>query len=309
MSEFDLIRRFFADRSRGAGVVCGVGDDGAVLQADPDCELVMSIDTLLGGVHFPDDLPAADIGWRSLAVNLSDLAAMAATPRWCLLSLALPEVDEDWLAAFCDGFYSLAEQAGITLVGGDLVRGPLSVTVQVTGEVPRGSALTRAGGHAGERLCIGGVPGEAAAGLALWLDGKREGDLVARLARPQPQCQLGLALRGLATACIDISDGLLADLGHLLRASQVPGARIDLQCLPQSVALQGWAGPTQRRRAQLSGGDDYLLLFSLADAAELPAGCSVIGRLESSPGIRVVDEQGGVIDIDGHGYDHFSGAF
>jgi thiamine-monophosphate kinase len=267
----------------------------------------MSIDTLLAGVHFPDDMPAFDIGWRSLAVNLSDLAAMGATPRWCLLSLALPAVDDAWLAGFRDGFYALAEQSGITLVGGDTVRGPLAVTVQVTGEVPEGLALTRAGASAGERLCISGVPGEAAAGLALWQGGARGGPLVGALARPAAPVRLGESLRGLASACIDISDGLLPDLGHLLAASGLSGADIQLAQLPLSEALGQWGDDDQRRRAQLVGGDDYLLLFTLPDTALLPPECSVIGRVTNDAGVRLLDADGHEWPLPSGGYDHFAG--
>ena len=307
MREFELIRHFFSEKSRGPGVREGVGDDAAILAPSPDHELVMSLDTLVAGVHFPEDMRAFDIGWRALAVNLSDLAAMGAEPRWCLLGLSLPAVDEPWLKAFCEGFYTLADRAGITLVGGDLVRAPLSITLQVTGEVPRGQALRRAGARAGERICIGGVPGEAAAGLVCWQAGRHDGRLAERLARPEPQLALGKQLRGQASACIDISDGLLADLGHLLHASGELGADIELNAIPISDALLDWEDAGHRQRAQLAGGDDYLLLFTLPSPVPVPDGSSVIGTVSNRPGIRVLDAQGVELDIEVTGYQHFDG--
>jgi thiamine-monophosphate kinase len=306
VNEFDLIRRFFRGRT-GSGVLLGPGDDAALLLPSPGMQLAMTMDTLLSGRHFPEDLPAADIGWRSLAVNLSDLAAMGATPRWCLLSLSLPAVDEAWLEAFCAGFDELARQAGITLVGGDMVRGPLSITVQATGEVPAGKALLRSGARPGDRICLTGVPGEAAAGLQCWQAGERNGPLVQAFCRPQPQLELGRRLRGLASACIDISDGLLADLAHLLEQSGRLGADIRLARLPQSPALAGWANEAQRRTAQLAGGDDYLLLFTVPPVFNLPAQWFEIGRVESRQGIRVMDAEGNPLAELPAGWDHFRG--
>jgi thiamine-monophosphate kinase len=305
VNEFELIHRFFRGRS-GPGVILGPGDDAALLQAAAGMQLVMTMDTLLSGRHFPHDLPAADIGWRSLAVNLSDLAAMGAEPRWCLLSLSLPAADEAWLAAFCRGFFALAEQAGITLVGGDMVRGPLAITVQATGEVPAGKALLRSGARPGDRICLAGVPGEAAAGLQQWQAGERDGALVQAFCRPEPQLALGRRLRGLASACIDISDGLLADLAHLLRESGCLGAELRLSRLPQSEALNGWGDSLQRRHAQLAGGDDYLLLFTVPPVFNLPAQWCEIGRVEARSGLRVLDAAGNLVTSLPAGWDHFA---
>ena len=304
MDEFQLIEHFFRPRGKGPGVVIGPGDDAAVLQVREGHELVMTLDTLVSGRHFPEDLPPFDIGWRSLAVNLSDLAAMGATPRWCLLSLSLPAADEEWLSAFCKGFYSLAEQAGIVLVGGDLVRGDLQISVQASGEVPTGRALLRSGARNGDRLCIGGVPGEAAIGLRKWQKGVRQGEAVQRLARPQPQLALGRKLRGMASACIDISDGLLADLGHLLEESGQPGATLYLQQLPQSDITRD-EDEQVRQSAQLAGGDDYLLLFTLPSMFNLPQGCYEIGRITAEPGLRVLDENGMPEAVTESGWNHF----
>ncbi len=305
MNEFQLIRRFFTASSYPPFVRLGVGDDGALLSPAPGTELVMSMDTLVAGVHFPEDLPPADLGWRSLAVNLSDLAAMGATPRCCLLSLTLPSADEGWLEAFSQGFNELAAESGAALVGGDMTRGPLSISIQVTGEVPAGKALLRSGARPGDRLCVGGVPGEAAAGLAQWQSGVRSGHLPERFVRPVPQLSLGAKLRGLASACIDISDGLLADLTHILEASGV-GAQIHLDAIPVSAELasSGLSVPS----LQLCGGDDYLLLFTLPPAINLPRGCHRIGRILAEPAgsIRLLDADGKSVPLPAvRGFDHF----
>lgn len=305
MDEFDLIRRFFRGRPSAPGVLLGPGDDAALLQPTVGMQLVMTMDTLLAGRHFPEDLPAADIGWRSLAVNLSDLAAMGADPRWCLLSLSLPSVDVSWLESFCEGFFALADSAGVGLVGGDMVRGPLSVTVQACGEVPVGKALLRSGSRPGDRICIAGVPGEAAAGLALWQEGEQQGPLQQAFARPQPQLALGRQLRGQASACIDISDGLLADLQHLLTESGDLGAELRLDRLPRSVALEAWGDSDRRCHAQLAGGDDYLLLFTLPPIFHLPAEWREIGRVTRQPGLRVYLPDGGLLSPIPQGWDHF----
>ena len=327
MDEFALIRRFFRDRpgQPADGVLLGPGDDAALLLPTPGHELVMTLDTLLSGRHFPDDLPAADIGWRSLAVNLSDLAAMGATPRWCLLSLSLPdtldaEQREGWLSAFCDGFYALAAASGVVLVGGDMVRGPLSISLQATGEVPAGQALRRSGARPGDSIWIGGVPGEAAAGLAAWFAGARDGALIQQFSRPSPQLALGQALRGRATACIDVSDGLLADLGHILAESgammgamgetDALGATLTLADLPCSAALANAGDAPARRQWQLAGGDDYLLLFTLPPGqkppADVSAHCHRIGVVTAQAPIQVLDAQGCPLTALPQGWNHFA---
>ena len=310
MDEFQLIEHFFRPQGKGPGVLLGPGDDAALLQPSEGCQLVMTMDTLVSGRHFPEDLSPFDIGWRSLAVNLSDLAAMGAVPRWCLLSLSLPESDEQWLQEFCEGFYALAKEEGIALVGGDMVRGALQITVQATGEVRAGRALLRSGARTGDRICIGGVPGEAALGLQQWQAGIRDGDAVERFARPLPQIKLGKKLRGMASACIDISDGLLADLQHILEESarsvaQAPGAIIKLSSLPMSAAVEREPDIDIRQKAQLSGGDDYLLLFTLPSMFNVPQGCYEIGRVTTEPGLRVLDDNGATIDVNVKGWTHF----
>ncbi|MCH8544156.1 MAG: thiamine-phosphate kinase [Alcanivorax sp.] len=320
MDEFALIRRFFRDRpgQPSDGVLLGPGDDAALLLPTPGHTLVMTLDTLLSGRHFPEDLPVADIGWRSLAVNLSDLAAMGATPRWCLLSLSLPETleadqCERWLSDFCEGFHALAAASGVVLVGGDMVRGPLSISVQATGEVPAGEALRRSGARPGDTLWIGGVPGESAAGLAAWFAGARDGALIQQFSRPTPQLALGQALRGLATACIDVSDGLLADLGHILAESGTSsgglGATLTLADIPCSPALAQAGDAEARRHWQLAGGDDYLLLFTLPPGQRPPAPmashCHCIGVVTSQAPMQVLDAQGQPLPSLPQGWNHF----
>lgn len=301
--EFELIRRFFTT-APAEGVVLGPGDDAAVLEPTPGRQLVVTTDTLVENRHFPDDLPPEDIGWRSLAANLSDLAAMGARPRWCLLALSLPSADETWLQAFCDGFFRLAGDTGVQLVGGDITRGPLSITVQALGEVAPGQALRRSGARPGDRVCIGGVPGEAAAGLRAWRRGERTGPAVERFCRPCPQLALGQNLVGQATACIDISDGLLADLGHILRASGELGACLQAGALPDSDALAGLS-QDERRALQCGGGDDYLLLFTLPEETPLPEGCFELGVITESGGAQLVDDSGRVLPVDDPGWRHF----
>lgn len=276
MNEFEIIERYFTRPSADASVVLGVGDDAALLAAQGT--IAVSVDTLLDGVHFPKGGPPEAFGHRALAVNLSDLAAMGARPRWCTLALTLPQVDADWLEAFAGGFHALADAHGVALVGGNLARGPLNVTVQVIGSFDAGtSALRRSGGHAGDDVWVTGTLGDAAAGLALLeargaavmpKQGATAGTdtLIERYYRPQPRIAAGLALAPLATAAIDISDGFAADLAHLVQASAC-GARIDVEALPRSPAL-GAAFDAERALAfMLSGGDDYELCFTAPEAA------------------------------------------
>ena len=306
MDEFSLIERYFSRHASGTpGTVAGVGDDGAVVTPTPGAELVLATDTLVEGRHFPHDMAPADIGWRSLAVNLSDLAAMGATPRWALLALTLPEANESWLSDFSEGFYALADASAVALVGGDTVRGQLAVTVQLIGEVPVGKALRRGGACPGDRICISGVPGEAALGLRQWQAGVREGLPVERLCRPAPQLALGEKLRGVASACIDISDGLLADLGHILNASGGLGAELRLDTIPSSPSLAGLES-MERWQLQCHGGDDYLLLFTLPPVFNLPQGCFELGRVDRQAGIRLSDADGSPVAVGGAGWNHFS---
>lgn len=300
--EFDLIDRIRARAGARDDVVLGIGDDAALLVPPAGRQLVITADTLNAGVHFPDGTAAADVGWKALAVNLSDLAAMGAQPAWCTLSLSLPEADPRWLDAFLDGFLALAQRCGVALVGGDTTRGPLSVGVTALGHVAAGAALRRDGARDGDGIWVSGSLGDAAAALSLLVGGDTAtvgkadaGGLRERLDRPEPRLALGAALGGVASACIDLSDGLLADLGHVCRASGV-GARVDVDRLPLSDALRRAApDPARRRVLQASGGDDFELCFTAAagrrDAvlqAAAAAGTAVacIGEIVAGSGVQ-----------------------
>jgi thiamine-monophosphate kinase len=297
-AEFDLIARIRARAGTGADVLLGIGDDAALLVPPPaDEALCVCVDTLNAGVHFPVDTAPFDIGWKALAVNLSDLAAMGARPRWATLALSLPGADPAFVDALIDGLLSLAAEHSVALVGGDTTRGPLSLTVQAIGSVAPARALRRDAARAGDALYVSGALGDAAAGLALvqgrmsCADSATDAALRARLDRPLPRVGLGLELAGVARAAIDISDGLLADLGHLLQASGV-GAVLDLDALPASIALQALLTDIEQRwPLQLAGGDDYeLLITGDAESIEaLPAFArgelTRIGRLTAESGL------------------------
>lgn len=306
MDEFALIQHYFRRPADAVapGVVLGPGDDGALLLPPAGQQLVMTLDTSLAGVHFPHDLPAADIGYRCLAVNLSDLAAMGAHPLWFLLSITLPEVEESWLAAFAAGLFELADRAGIALVGGDVTRGPLSVAIQATGTVAPGRALRRDGGQAGHRLVVSGTPGLGGLGLRHWQAGRRDSLSVRQLARPAFALELGPALAGRASAAIDLSDGLLQDLGHILEASGGLGADIDLAALPLTPELAA-LDDEDRYTLQLTGGDDYGLLFTLPDGQPLPTGTRLIGRLTPPGPVRLRHPTGHDWPLPTGGWRHF----
>lgn len=269
MHEFDLIQQYFTWTHAPSEVRVSVGDDAAVLQVSPDEELMISVDTLVNGVHFPLNTPAHAIAYKALAVNLSDLAAMGATPRWFTLALTLPAVDIAWLEEFARGLKELASQAGIFLIGGDTTRGPLSITIQVMGTSAKQQALLRKGAQVGDAIFVSGYLGDAAAGLAvaqqrLSLPTATADYCLQRLHYPSPRLALGQWLQGRAHSCMDISDGLVADLKHLLKRSQV-GANIYHQNLPFSPALQKLNLSTALALA-LTGGDDYELLFTAPES-------------------------------------------
>lgn len=318
MNEFEIIHEYFTPQPvTRADVVLGIGDDAALLAVPPGQELVVSTDMLVAGVHFPAATDAASIGHKALAVNLSDLAAMGATPAWFTLNLSLPQSDPDWLRDFCTGLFTLAKSHRLALVGGDTSRGPLTVGIQIMGLVPPGQALRRSGARPGDRIYVTGVLGDAALGLQL-VQGKlalpEEYRVHVRqqLYRPMPRVSAGMGLRGLASACIDISDGLVADLGHILDASGV-GARIALNDLPVSPAY-GAAFQQVSWEAALSGGDDYELCFTLPAehehafrqaAARFGVSCCAIGETEAEPGLRIVDEAGRLFTPGQRGFNHF----
>lgn len=315
MDEFALIRKYFSrqDVKRG-DVTLGVGDDAALLRVPPGQELVVTTDSLVSGVHFPEELDPAAVGHRSLAANLSDLAAMGATPAWVLLALTLPKADEHWLEAFSRGFFDLAKRHQLALVGGNVARGPLNVTITAQGIVPEGQALTRTGARVGDLIYVTGNPGEAAAGLKLLqAKGDVKNPCVRRFTHPEPRIAAGQALRGLASACIDVSDGLLADLGHLLEARGF-GAKIGLEKLPLSKDLLGLHGLEEARRLALTGGDDYELCFMVhvdrageAERRVQEAGCTAtcIGAVEGVRLIECVDGAGRRHEYPVPGHRHF----
>lgn len=319
LSEFELIERFFSHRgATRSDVILGVGDDGAVLECPPGSQLVAVIDSLVEGVHFPATSPARSIGHRALAVNLSDLAAMGAQPAWALLALALPAADEAWLGEFSAGLDALARQHGVALVGGDTTGGSLCVTVQLLGFVPRGAALTRSGGRPGDAVFVSGTTGDSAAGLMLeqsrltLADAAQAQWLLDRFRYPTPRVSLGLALRGLASACIDVSDGLLGDCGRLAQASGC-GVSLDYEALPISAALQAAVGAPRARELALTGGEDYELCFTVPQSGlgefahrSVAAGftCSRIGTLTAQRGARVLQGET-VMQVSPRGFDHF----
>ena len=311
--EFDLIARIRARVATRADVVLGIGDDAALLAPPPGRQLVVTADTLNDGVHFPRGTSPADVGWKALAVNLSDLASMGAEPAWCTLSLSLPQSDPAWIEGFLDGFLDLAGQHDIALVGGDTTRGPLSIAVTAMGLVEPGRALRRDGARVGDEVWVTGTLGDAAGGLAL-LDREPVPALRARLDRPTPRVAAGRALAGIATACVDVSDGLLADLGHVCARSHV-AARIDVDALPASAALMEGIGEADRIALQASGGDDYELCFTApADAgadigavsAQLGLRITRIGRIVAGEGVHPVDAKSQPWSSPRRGYDHFA---
>ncbi|MEC9483882.1 MAG: thiamine-phosphate kinase [Halomonas sp.] len=312
-SEFELIARYFVQRNEGeaTGVDLGAGDDCALLTPTPGQRLAVSVDTSVVDVHFPAEAPAHAVGHRALAVALSDLAAMGARARWCTLALTLPDADEAWLDAFSRGFHALCHECGVALVGGDVTRGTLSISVTVHGEVPPGEALRRDGGRVDDLLAVTGPLGSAHGGLQAWQRGERAiaTPLLAAYLLPRPRLTAGLALRGLAHCAIDISDGLLADLGHLCEASGL-GAVLEPERLPLAPELERWLGVDGARHAALCGGDDYELLFSLPEAAldearRRLADCGAtlypVGRFRAAPGIV------GAGRVTASGWQHFSG--
>ena len=320
LSEFELIGRYFTHRARHT--VLGVGDDAALVNVRRGCELVISTDMLVAGRHFRRDADPRQLGHKSLAVNLSDLAAMGATPRWATLALALPAADARWLADFSRGFMALARRFGVDLIGGDTTRGPLNICVQILGEAPRGAALRRDGARPGDDIWVSGALGDAALALAalrrrIQLGPAEFARCAGRLNRPQPRIALGLALRGVAHSAIDISDGLCADLGHILERSDV-AAEIEFAALPASPVLRRYLDRGVARAALLAGGDDYELCFTAprrarervarsgrrAGVALTPIG-RVHARVRNAPRLVVRAANGAVLQPGRGGFDHF----
>nr|WP_301289560.1 thiamine-phosphate kinase [Natronocella acetinitrilica] len=314
-----MIARYFSELGfRREDVALGVGDDSALVDPPPGQRLAICTDTLVSGIHFPEDAPAESVGHKALAVNLSDLAAMGAEPAWATLSLTLPEPDEDWIAPFARGLGDLARYHRMSVVGGDLSRGPLSITVQAIGLVPPGRALRRSRASVGDAVLVSGTLGDAALGLRLW---RRRAVSVAsdaswlmeRLHRPTARVSLGMALRDVATACIDVSDGLAADLDHLLAASGV-GAVVDVDRLPLSDAGLRFGGGRSHWRTALTGGDDYELCFTVprqrlhaVDAVASRVGVQLtrIGTVQPGKGLQLVRSDRTPVRLTDTGYRHF----
>ena len=321
--EFDLIARIRQRAPTRGDVVLGIGDDAALLQPATGMQLVVAMDTLNSGVHFPPGTAPADIGWKALAVNLSDLAAMGALPAWCTLSLSLPDSDRDFVDGFLDGFLALASRHDVALVGGDTTRGPLSVCVTVHGFVEPGQALRRDGARVGDDVWVSGTLGDAAGALSQWRENPGQsrlssakgdsgpGFLRQRLDRPTPRIELGRSLRGIATSCIDVSDGLLADLGHVCAASGV-GADIDVEALPASPALRAAFDAAALRDLQATGGDDYELCFTAPASARADlersdgAPATRIGCIVEGQGVHARDAAGERWGSRRAGYQHFA---
>jgi thiamine-monophosphate kinase len=321
MDEFELIRRYFAELTPPrADVALGIGDDAALLTPPRGHEVVVTTDTLIAGRHFPDDTDAQGVGWKALAVNLSDLAAMGAEPRWFTLALTLRMADPEWLAGFAAGLGALAREAGVALVGGDTTQGPLSITITAMGTVPAGKALRRSGAKAGDSICVTGTLGDAALALRLGqgeAGGRGEArsadleNLRVRLNRPSPRVAAGAVLRDLAHAAIDLSDGLAGDLSHILDASGV-GAEIRAGKLPMSKAFKNLSEPVDRLELQVAGGDDYELCVCLPPEnvgklrKRLDVPLTEIGRIVKGKALTVLDAKGKKLAIAPFGYRHFS---
>ncbi len=314
MSEFDLINKYFTRSTPSAEL--GVGDDAALLRVADGKEFAISTDMLVSGTHFFPDADPFQLGHKTLAVNLSDLAAMGAVPRWATLSLSLPSIDEEWLRRFSEGFFALADDNGVELIGGDTTRGPLNLCVTIMGEVPRGKALRRDGAKVGDDIWVSGKLGQAALGLAnlqgkFKFYGEVRDECLKALHQPQPRVSLGLALRGIANSAIDISDGLLADLGHILERSNV-GAELEVEALP---IVDDGVEKDVAQQCALAGGDDYELCFTapesqrdvlMALAEQLKFPLTRIGHIKAELGCVVRDGEGKAMKIEKGGYDHFA---
>ncbi|HQN65707.1 MAG TPA: thiamine-phosphate kinase [Methylophilus sp.] len=314
-SEFDIIRDFFTRPSKHTDL--SIGDDAALIQPSPGTQLAISTDMLVAGTHFFVDAAPYDIGWKSLAVNISDMAAMGAQPKWATLSISLAENDTQWLSEFARGFFACADKFNVDLIGGDTTRGPLNISVTIIGETPIGRGLVRSGAKEGDDIWVSGHIGSAAAGLA-HLQGKMALENVAlhasldALHRPMPRVALGLALRNIANSAIDISDGLAQDLGHILAASHL-GAEVFYESIPKNPALKAKLDAVFETMV-LSGGDDYELCFTAPQQArdairnigqELNLQLSRIGIIRAGNGLTVYDAENKAMSLQKTGYDHF----
>lgn len=322
LGEFDLIDRYFA-RAKSAvekrpDVILGIGDDAALLRLPEGTDLVAAVDTVVAGRHFPLNSDPESIGHRALAVNLSDVAAMGAVPAWATLALTIPSADAHWLERFSAGLIRLANANGVELVGGDTTAGPLTISIQLLGHVARGSALRRSGAHAGDILAVTGTLGDAGAGLALATgrlageDGTAAAELIQRFEYPTPRVLFGSGARGIASAAMDLSDGLVGDLPKLAKASEL-AAHVDVGSLPMSRALLGLVPAAQARDWALAAGDDYELLLAVpparfgeleAKARQLNLTFTAIGELRPGSGVTWAFN-GAPFAAPAQGYDHF----
>ncbi len=318
-SEFELIKKYFRSLTDDdASVRCGIGDDAAVIAIPPDTEVVLAIDTLLEDTHFPKDTAPSDIAYKALAVNLSDMAAMGALPRWALLSITLPKVDDVWLEQFSASFLELAKQHSVSLIGGDMSKGPLSITVQIQGLLPIARSLRRDGARQGDLIYVSGTLGDAGVGLDIMQKNRVVADehkmfFLDSLNRPQISIEAGLRLRDIASSAIDISDGLIADLGHIIKASHV-GAELNIKDIPLSEAMQQCINKQDARDYALVSGDDYKLCFTASAEKhrriigvfrdmDIPVTC--MGKITETDKLICLDAEGTELDFLGSGYRHF----
>lgn len=320
MHEFAVIEHFFASQTvHRSDVALGIGDDCAIVAVPTDQQLVITTDTLINGVHFPVNTSAEDIGYKSLAVNLSDLAAMGATPAWITLALTLPHIDENWLSKFRHGFFELASHYNIQLIGGDLTQGPLAITVQAQGFVPENRAITRSGAKTGDLIYVTNTLGDA--GLALLFINKKtdvslthQHSILEKFNRPTPRIEIGETLRDFATAAIDISDGLAADLTHILKRSGV-GATLNVDKLPISAAVKNSVSREKAISLALNAGDDYELCFTIPNHKERAmldafkkysnATCTCIGMITDTTTLDLLFNDGKKYNGSSQGYQHF----
>lgn len=318
MSEFNLIREYFTRNAENAeNADLGVGDDAALFRVSAHHQLAVSVDMSVAGTHFYADAAPYDIGWKCMAVNISDMAAMGATPKWATLAIALPDVNQHWLAEFSRGLFACADAFKVHLIGGDTTRGALNISIQIMGEVPTDKALLRSGAKSEDDIWVSGHLGSAALGLAqlqgkIALPPEVRQTCLAALNQPQPRVNLGLALQNIAHSCIDISDGLLADLGHILQASNL-GAHIDLSVIPCHAFLAAQLDNPLIKQCLLAGGDDYELVFtaptsqrtaieSLSEQLKLPL--TIIGNTTANSDLAI-QYQGQLLEISQKGFDHF----
>lgn len=319
MNEFDLIKTYFATQlTHRNDVVVGIGDDAAIVNVPSGQSLAITTDTLIAGVHFPETTLPYDIGYKSLAVNLSDLAAMGASPAWVTMALTLPHKNQDWLQSFCEGFFTLANRHQVQLIGGDLTHGPLTITVQAMGLIPHQQAILRSRAKPGDLIYVTGTLGDAGLALRFLQNGVSlakpcQSPVLERLNRPEPRVTSGEQLRGLASAAIDISDGLAADLGHILEQSRV-GAILHVDQLPLSEALSHALPHEEVIALALTAGDDYELCFTIPaerrddlekNLSQIACRFTCIGVIRKQPGLELIYQNGNHYHGPVIGYRHF----